>query len=148
METFREFMSGALYAVITVALPVLVKYCITFIENKIAVVQTEKIKSEAEKLGIDADLLNKYIDMAEDAVYKAVMETNQTFVDALKKESNFTKEAQAEALNKAIDTAKANITEEAKKVLIEAYGDLNKYLTTSIEALIRTTKTTVINTAI
>ena len=148
METFREFMSGALYAVITVALPVLVKYCITFIENKIAAVQAEKIKSEAERLGIDADLLNKYIDMAEDAVYKAVMETNQTFVDALKKESNFTKEAQAEALNKAIDTAKANITEEAKKVLIEAYGDLNKYLTTSIEALIRTTKTTVTNTAI
>ena len=148
METFREFMSGALYAVITVALPVLVKYCITFIENKIAAVQAEKIKSEAERLGIDADLLNKYIDMAEDAVYKAVMETNQTFVDALKKESNFTKEAQAEALNKAIDTAKANITEEAKKVLIEAYGDLNKYLTTSIEALIRTTKTTVTSTAI
>lgn len=140
MEIFKEFMNGALYTVITIALPVLAKYCITFIQNKIEAVQAEKIKSEAEKLGIDVNLLNKYIDMAEDAVYKAVMDTNQTFVDELKKQSTFTKEAQIEALNKSLDKAKANLSEDAKKVLVEAYGDLNAYLTTSIEALIRTTK--------
>lgn len=140
MELFREFMNGALYAVLTVALPVLVKYCITFIQNKIAAVQAEKIKSEAEKLGIDIDLLNKYIDMAEDAVYHAVMDTNQTFVDTLKENNAFTKEAQIEALNKALDKAKTRLSADAKKILVEVYGDLNVYLTTSIEALIGSTK--------
>lgn len=140
MESFREFMNGALYAVITVALPVLVKYCITFIQNKIAAVQAEKIKSEAEKLGIDIDLLNKYIDMAEDAVYHAVMDTNQTFVDTLKENNAFTKEAQIEALNKSLDKAKTRLSADAKKILVEVYGDLNAYLTTSIEALIGSTK--------
>lgn len=141
MELYKEILSYFIYTVLTITLPLLMRYIIVYIQQKIEVIQTEKINKESEKLGIEADVLNKYIDMAENAVYKAVMETNQTYVDSLKKENVFDSAAQSEALNKSLEKAKAILSTEAKSILESAFGDINVYLTTSIESLIRTTKT-------
>lgn len=141
MELYKEILSYFIYTVLTITLPLLMRYIIVYIQQKIEVIQTEKINKESEKLGIEADVLNKYIDMAENAVYKAVMETNQTYVDSLKKENVFDSAAQSEALNKSLGKAKAILSTEAKSILESAFGDINVYLTTSIESLIRTTKT-------
>ena len=141
MEIYKEVFTNFIYTILTAILPLLTGYIILYLRQKIGVAQAEQIIKEAEKLGIDADVLNKYIDMAENAVYKAVMETNQTYVDSLKKEHIFDLEAQNEALSKSLEKAKTILSAEAKDILESAFGDINVYLTTSIEALIRSTKT-------
>ena len=70
------------------------------------------------------------------------METFQTYVDALKAQGKFDKEAQLTALQKAKDTATALITDEAKRVIAEAYGDFDKWLASTIETLVREDKRT------
>ena len=54
----------------------------------------------------------------------------------------FDKEAQLTALQKAKDTATALITDEAKRVIAEAYGDFDKWLASTIETLVREDKRT------
>ena len=46
------------------------------------------------------------------------------------------------ALQKAKDTATALITDEAKRVIAEAYGDFDKWLASTIETLVREDKRT------
>lgn len=86
--------------------------------------------------------VRKYVDLASDAVTKAVQTTFQTYVDALKAQGKFDKEAQLTALQKAKDTATALITDEAKRVIAEAYGDFDKWLASTIETLVREDKRT------
>lgn len=84
----------------------------------------------------------KYIDMASEAVTKAVQTTFQTYVDTLKAQGKFNKETQLAALQKSKDTAVALITDEAKKAISEAYGDFDKWLAATIETLVRGDKKT------
>lgn len=86
--------------------------------------------------------VHKYVDLASDAVTKAVQTTFQTYVDTLKAQGKFDKEAQLTALQKAKDTATALITDEAKRVIAEAYGDFDKWLASTIETLVREDKRT------
>ena len=71
----------------------------------------------------------------------AITEDAQTYVDALKAENAFTKEAQLEALNKAKDTALAVLSPAAVQFIADVYGDLNAYLIAKIEETVRVQKT-------
>lgn len=81
------------------------------------------------------------IQNAATAVYNAVQSVNQTYVDALKEADNFDKEAQAIAFNKALTAAKKALTQETIQFIRETFGDLDNYLTTLIEAQVRSQKT-------
>lgn len=85
-------------------------------------------------------LARKYLKEAADAVGTAVTYTSQTYVDRLKNDGEFTKEKQKEALNTAVEQAKKLLTAEARAFLAEAYGDLNAYLISRIEAEVRNQK--------
>ena len=80
-------------------------------------------KTQEITANINDATVRKYVDLASDAVTKAVQTTFQTYVDALKAQGKFDKEAQLTALQKAKDTATALITDEAKRVIAEAYRD-------------------------
>ena len=97
-------------------------------------------KTQEITANINDATVRKYVDLASDAVTKAVQTTFQTYVDALK--GKFDKEAQLTALQKAKDTATALITDEAKRVIAEAYGDFDKWLASTIETLVREDKRT------
>lgn len=86
--------------------------------------------------------VKKYIDMASEIITKAVQTTFQTYVDTLKAQGKFDKEAQLTALQKSKDTAAALITDEAKKAISEVYGDFDKWLVATIETLVREDKKT------
>ena len=75
-----------------------------------------------------------------DAISTAVTYTSQTYVDALKNSGKFTKENQEEALKKAVEQAEKLLTAEARSFLEKAYGDLNAYLVSKIEAEVRVQK--------
>ena len=79
-----------------------------------------------------ADLLTT----ATTIVINAVRSVFQTYVEALKKEGSFNKDAQIIALNKAKDIALTQMTDEVKDYLVTTYGSLDSWLDTNIEATI------------
>ena len=83
-----------------------------------------------------ADLLTT----ATTIVINAVRSVFQTYVEALKKEGSFNKDAQIIALNKAKDIALTQMTDEVKNYLVTTYGSLDSWLDTNIEAAINILK--------
>ena len=73
-------------------------------------------------------------------VINAVRSVFQTYVEALKKEGSFNKDAQIIALNKAKDIALTQMTDEVKEYLVTTYGSLDSWLDTNIEATINILK--------
>lgn len=117
----------------TIVLPVLTAlaaFAIAYLRKKTAEL-TASIKDKTAQ---------KYVDMACSAALQAVQYTTQTYVDALKAKGEFDKQAQLEALNKAKDVAVSMITEDAKNIITEAYGDFDVWIYTKIEQLVRETK--------
>ena len=83
-----------------------------------------------------ADLLTT----ATTIVINAVRSVFQTYVEALKKEGSFNKDAQIIALNKAKDIALIQMTDEVKNYLVTTYDILDSWLDTNIEATINILK--------
>lgn len=97
-------------------------------------------KSEEIQVKVDNELTNKYIILLTDTITSCVVATNQTYVEALKKENAFTMEAQEEAFKLTYNAVMDVLTEDAKTYLAEIYGDLNKIIATKIEAEVNLVK--------
>lgn len=100
------------------------------------------IKAKSDELVKDSDneLERKYMAMLADTITDCVLATNQTYVEALKNQNAFTKEAQEEAFRQTFDAVMAVLSEDAKEYLTNAYGDLAVYLTQKIEAEVNRNK--------
>ena len=103
-------------------------------------VQYIKMKSKEIADKTDNDLADKYIQMLADTITTCVIATNQTYVEALKKQGKFDKEAQKEAFKLTYNAVMAVLTDEAKHYLAAIYGDLTAYITTRIEAEVNVSK--------
>jgi len=133
MEMLKDILSIVIYTVITGAGVIVVKKVLDFVNTKIDEVQTNTQLSKY-------DSLNKIIDQVQSVVTTAVQATNQTFVDDLKKAKKFTKESATEAKNKAFETAKKLITEEAANAIEQVYGNVDVYLDNLIEDTVKALK--------
>lgn len=103
-------------------------------------VQYIKMKSQEITDKTDSELADKYIQMLTDTITTCVIATNQTYVEALKKQGKFDKEAQKEAFELTYNAVMAVLTDEAKHYLAAIYGDLTAYITTRIEAEVNVSK--------
>ena len=83
---------------------------------------------------VDSELASKYIVMLTTTITDCVVATNQTYVEALKKEGRFDKEAQYKAFQMTYNAVMDILTEDAKEYLNNFYGDLSLYLSKRIEA--------------
>lgn len=90
---------------------------------------TGYLKSKANN-----EALNKYFDLANDAVVTAVQETMQTFVSTMKKAGTWNEETAAEALRMAKLKAQEIMGAAAYKALVEIVGDVDAWLTSKVEA--------------
>jgi hypothetical protein len=111
-------------------LGVLTAYIVKFIQAKsgeIAVKQENAVVS-------------KYITLLSETITDCVIATNQTYVDALKKENAFDKEAQEAAFHKTFNAVMSVLSEDAKEYLTHIYGDLTTYITARIEAEVKANK--------
>lgn len=81
-----------------------------------------------------------YLNNAISVITSVVKATYQTYVEALKNENMFTKEAQEQALNKAVEQAKTTISAEVKNFITENYGDLTEWIKLQIESAIYSLK--------
>lgn len=97
--------------------------------------ETKKIEKE-----IDNETAAKYIQMATEAVAQAVAYTSQTYVDTLKKQGAFTKEAQLEAFDKTKTKVMEILSQTAVDALMQIYGDFDVWMNTKIEQVCRETK--------
>ena len=97
-------------------------------------VQYIKAKGNEIAANVDSELASKYIVMLTTTITDCVVATNQTYVEALKKEGKFDKEAQYKAFKMTYNAVMDILTEDAKEYLNNFYGDLSLYLSKRIEA--------------
>lgn len=83
----------------------------------------------------------KYIEMLNNTITDCVIATTQTYVDTLKKQGKFDKEAQEKAFLMTFNAVSGLLTEESKKYLNEAIEDLDLYIKQKIESEVNINKT-------
>ena len=98
------------------------------------------IKSNEIQDKITNDNIDKYVKLLSETITDCVIATNQTYVEVLKKQNAFTKEAQKEAFQKTYDAVMLILNDEAQKYLTEIYGDLATYVALKIEAEVNMSK--------
>lgn len=100
------------------------------------------IQAKANEIAVKQEnaVVSKYITLLSETITDCVIATNQTYVDALKKENAFDKEAQAIAFQKTFDAIMSVLSEDAKEYLTHIYGDLTTYITARIEAEVKANK--------
>ncbi len=111
-------------------LAVLTTYLVKYIQVKSAEITTQS----------DNVLVDKYTTMLADTISACVLATNQTYVESLKKQGAFDVEAQKVAFNMTLEAVMNILSDEAKDYLSEAFGDLNSYITSQIEASVNVNK--------
>lgn len=93
-----------------------------------------KVKINELKQKSNNELFNKYLSMLDKTITEAVLATNQTYVDTLKKDGEFDWEAQQKAFLETYDAVIAIIAPDALEFLQTAMGDLELYITNKIES--------------
>ena len=129
-DTFINYMIPVVGTALGTLLSALLAYLIVYI-NKKKQALLENSKSEIEK---------KYIEKISKTITDCVIATNQTFVETLKKENAFTKEAQEEAFQKTITNVMSILNEDCIEYLESITSDITVYLRNQIEAEVNKNK--------
>ena len=124
-------MNEILLNILSVLVSAIVLPLISLIGAKLISWLSSKTKSEKA---------TAIIKEANDIVMNAVKCVLQTYVDSLKKEGKFDEASQFLALSKAKETAMEQMSDDTKAFVEKNYGNLDSWLTTSIEATISTIK--------
>lgn len=130
MEPWTDLLVKIAEVCLVPILGVLTTALVKFINSKIGEL---KMHTENENL-------HKYIDMFNDTICNCVIATNQTYVEALKKQGSFDLEAQKAAFEMTKNAVLELLTDEAKVYLTEIYGDLMAYMQIKIEAEVNNQK--------
>lgn len=125
-------LAEVMEVVVIPLLGILTAYVVKLVNAKI-----EDINKERDNV-----LEEKYLTMLGATISDCVTATTQTYVESLKKQGKFDAEAQKEAFNQTYTAVMNILSEEAKKYLTVAVGDLNLYITQKIEAEVNANKTT------
>ena len=104
------------------------------------VVEFLRVKSKEIIKKLDNDVAKKYTEMITNTIVDCVIATNQTYVEALKKQGKFDENAQKVAFEKTLNAVLGILSEEAKNYIKETTGDLNLYLSQLIEAEVNKAK--------
>ena len=130
---FSEVLNYILYIVLTAILPVVAKYTVNLIKTKIK--ESNVIANVTQNENI-----SKIIENAFSNVMDAVLYINQIYVDALKSNGKFDKDAQKNAFNRAYTEALNIISDESKRVIEQTYGSFDKWLKLKIETSVNLAK--------
>ena len=129
MELIKEIFGLVIFTIITGVGTVAVVKITAYVNAHIDDIQKNTKLAEYE-------VLNRIIDQVQIAVTTVVQATNQTFVSDLKTSGKFTKETAIEAKNKALETAKELLTDEAANAIEQVYGNVDVYLDNVIESVV------------
>jgi hypothetical protein len=124
-------MNEIILNIISVTVTAVVLPLITWAGARLIQYLNTKIKDENTKR-----ILSGIISIVE----RAVRSVLQTYVDSLKKEGRFDKEAQVKALELARSQILVELNAEAREFITTNYGDLDTFITNQIEATINLLK--------
>lgn len=127
---YKELLPIIIQTVLIPLLVALTGFAVKWINAKANQLK-EKVKDDRYYL---------YIDILQELVTKTVIMVNQTYVDELKKENAFTKEAQVEAFNKVYETVIQSLSEDVYSYLEQIIGNLSDYITVLIESSVKIEK--------
>ena len=92
------------------------------------------------KTNIKNEKIRNVIDEVVDIVYRAVVQTNQVYVDSLKNSGTFDEEAAKAAFSKTKNTIMNLLSNSMISIITEVYGDFNTYIDTLIESIVNEEK--------
>lgn len=122
-EGFKEILlyliKIACYATITIVIP----YLASIVKKKIT-----------------NDKYKQLVDNAAEVVSDCVITVNQTYVEALKKEGAFDKDAQEAAFLKCTNYILDLLNDETVKAIDSVYGNIDTWIKTEIEANVNVNK--------
>ena len=120
----------------------ILEVCVIRLLGVLTVYEVKFIKIKRDEISKKAnnETASKYINLLSNTISDCVIATNQTYVEALKKENAFTAEAQKEAFQLTYDAVMSVLSDDAKVYLTSIYGDLTAYITTKIEAEVNLSK--------
>lgn len=118
-----ELLQNVLYAIITAAVPVLTAFACRYLQS-LYEKNKEKIKNEKVQI---------VLDQVTDMITNTVQTTTSTYVKELKANNLFDADAQKEAFKRTYEAITKQLTDDAKKIIVETYGDIETYLTNKIE---------------
>ena len=130
MEQFKEILEILMQVVFIPAIPIIVTYAVTAFKEWAT---NKAIKSENE-------VVEQYLMEITDVISQAVLCTTQTYVEALKSQGKFDKEAQLVAFDKTKSAVMALLAKEAKDFLAKMYGDVDLWIDTKIEQIVNLQK--------
>jgi len=102
-----------------------------FLDEKLEIIKNEKIQKLLKEARVEL----------EDAVTKAIIETQETYVKALKADGNFTEEDAKLALQKSTDRVKEIMSIAGLNILQNATGSLDEIIINAIEVQLPLLKT-------
>lgn len=126
VDVLMVFLKLVIMVVVPVATSVLTFLLKTYLEELI----NKNVQNET------ADALKKGLNIILDSVNYV----QQTYVDNLKKEDKFTAKAQSKALQSAKQRAIELMNTDVQSAIEASYGNLDTYVTTVIESLIKKNK--------
>lgn len=126
----QELLKMLVELVLLPAIPVIVTY----------VVKTLRTHIKAKIAQVNNSDVALYLNQVCDIISQAVTCTTQTYVDALKAEGKFDKEAQMTAFAKTKDKVVTMLSKEAYDLLNSLYEDVDVWLETKIEQEVRLQK--------
>jgi uncharacterized membrane protein len=124
-------MNDILLNILSVVVTAVVVPLVSLLGSKLIQWMGTKVKDEKA-----AAFLSK----ASGIVLSAVKSVFQTYVGSLKKSGSFDAEAQKTALSKATEIIKSQLGTDLTDYIKANYGDLDKWITTQVEATIDTLK--------
>lgn len=127
----NDILSELLKAVLTVVIPILAGYLVTFIQGK----------SKSIMAGANSTIAKDLVTGAEKIIVDAVQATNQTFVDELKKSGKFDAAAAEEAFKRTKDAVLKILPQSTKDALSVLYGDVDAWLDAQVESTVKAVKT-------
>lgn len=97
--------------------------------------QTAKIEGK-----IKDERAKRLLEIAEGVVTQAVTSVTQTYVDGLKADGEFTKEAQRAAFEQSKEKIYALLTNETMQAIQDNYGSMEEWIKTKIEETVNKNK--------
>lgn len=103
----------------------------------IALIRQQTARIEAK---IKDEKTKRLIEIAEDVVSQAVTSVTQTYVEGLKAEGAFDKNAQALAFEESKDKIYLMLTDETVRAVQDNYGNIEEWIKTKIEETVNKNK--------
>lgn len=129
-ETLLNILRDVAYVVIIGVIPIISKYVICYLQAR-EIKLSQEVEDETFETTriLTLELIQNVVDMV-----------SQTYVDSLKNKGEFTKEAQAEAFNRALTLCKELMSDSSKEIIEAGYKDLDSWIGMNIESYIKSKK--------